>query len=63
MSENQTPAILNEWGHLPAEPCRYCHAQGKVYFMLDAGPEGRDGQQTNRCDACGRSWVADSSAA
>lgn len=52
-----------DWGHLPAEPCRYCRATGKVYFLIDDGPEGRDGLSPVRCDACGRSWVAGSSSA
>lgn len=52
-----------EWGHLPAEPCRFCHHQGEVYFAVDDGPEGKRGLQAVRCDHCGRSWTVDGSSA
>lgn len=53
-------AQSGDWGHLPNEPCRFCHKQGKVYFQIDDGPEGRRGLQASRCDNCGRSWTVDS---
>jgi hypothetical protein len=47
-----------EWGHLAQKPCRFCRAVGGVWFLMDNGPEGRDGLSPVRCDKCGRSWVA-----
>lgn len=52
-----------EWGHLANEPCRFCRHVGKVYFLIDEGPEGKSGLSPVRCDHCGRSWVPDSSSA
>lgn len=46
-----------EWGHLPGEPCRYCHIPGGVYFLIDNGPEGIKGLQIQRCVNCHRSWT------
>jgi hypothetical protein len=57
-AEKATPAVQGDWGHLPAEPCRYCRQVGGVHFLRDDGPEGRDGHQVTRCDKCGRSWEA-----
>jgi len=57
------PAAEGEWGHLPAEPCRFCHTQGGVFFLRDDGPEGISGLPIVRCSACRRSWTADSALA
>lgn len=56
-------ASEGDWGHLPAEPCRFCRRPGGVHFLRDDGPEGRSAGQIVRCDRCGRDWVADTSAA
>lgn len=55
-------AIDVDWVNLPQEPCRFCHAQGGVWFKIDEGPEGR-GSQPVRCDKCKRTWQVDSSSA
>ena len=62
-ADKQATVHTGDWGHLPHEPCRHCRVQGKVYFLIDDGPAGRSAAQTVRCDACGRSWEADSSSA
>lgn len=61
--DKEHKAEEGDWGLLPGEPCRFCHKQGKVFFHIDDGPEGRRGLQAVRCDACGRSWTVDSSTA
>lgn len=49
-----------EWGYL-REPCRFCRHIG-VYFLIDAGQQASD-EQPMRCDACKRTWSADSATA
>lgn len=52
-----------DWGHLSNEPCRFCHEIGGVYFRIDDSPCGKNEPQCVRCDKCGRTWEADSTAA
>jgi hypothetical protein len=53
----KTSAYEGEWGWLENEPCRFCHRTGKVYFLIDDGPEGRKGISPMRCDHCKRTWT------
>jgi hypothetical protein len=50
----------DERGALSHEPCRYCHRQGGVYFVVDDSPFGRNSPQVTACSLCGMSWEADS---
>jgi hypothetical protein len=45
-----------DWGHLPNEPCRFCHQIGGVYFRVDDSPRGKNEPQVVRCENCGRDW-------
>lgn len=53
-------AIVEQWGSLPLEPCRYCRVAGGVLFLIDDGPPGRESPVIVRCTKCGRHWEADS---
>lgn len=52
------PVYEGEWGFLKNEPCRFCYHTNCVYFLIDDGPEGRQGLQPTRCDCCKRTWNA-----
>lgn len=51
--------VTGDWGKLPEEPCRYCHRQGGIMFMVQDGPE-KHLPQIVRCELCKRSWEANS---
>lgn len=51
---------VGDWGALPAEPCRFCHKAGGVFFRIDDSPTGLNQPQEARCDLCGQTWAADS---
>lgn len=57
------PSLEGSWGSLQNEPCRYCHAVGKVFFETGENPADRNAPTRVRCDGCGRSWDADSTGA
>lgn len=42
---------------LPDEPCRFCHATGDVYFVIDDSPFGKSTPQVVACDNCKNSWT------
>ncbi len=52
-----------EWGFLEQEPCRFCHKQGCVFFIINEGPHKNDPQYVC-CEVskggCGRIWEASS---
>ena len=52
--------VVEQWGSLPLEPCRFCRETGGVLFLLDEGPPGRESPVIVRCGKCGRHWEADS---
>lgn len=54
----KTDVYAGNWGFLPGEPCRYCHATGAIMFLIDEGPEGMSDQQPVRCEKCKRTWSA-----
>ena len=59
MGESNDTAHQGDWGWLKDEPCRFCRQPGGVFFLIDEGPEGRDGKQVMRCDKCKRSWIVE----
>ena len=61
MAQQEMETInLGEWEWQQNCPCRFCHEQGHVYFMIDEGPEAVMGIPVARCDACYRTWSNDS---
>lgn len=52
--------VVEQWGSLPQEPCRFCREAGGVLFLIDDGPPGRESPVIVRCGKCGRYWEADS---
>lgn len=52
--------VVEQWGSLPLEPCRFCRETGGVLFLHGEGPPGRESPVIVRCGKCGRHWEADS---
>ena len=68
MSDTDSPSdridpILEDWGLLPNEPCRFCHRIGGVRFQIDESPWGLANPQVMTCGNCGSTWTADSATA
>lgn len=48
-----------DYGYLSNEPCRYCHQQGGVRFVIDDSPFGKCTSQVVNCTLCGSVWNVD----